>query len=122
MTLRFTPNDDKSNAVETVTVFRQKDEPPHELICYVSYKTGCKTISNNCTCDKQSQDFSVTWHIDGKSQNKTLLLSIELQNGEERRQRIPVKCKLLVSVTVSNWSSTPSQSGRSYQGSRQVVS
>ena len=120
MTLRFTPNDDchnKSNTVEIVTVLKWKDESSNKLICYVYYKTECKTVSNNCACDKQSQDFSVTWHIDGESQNETLLLSIELQNGEVRRQRIPVKCKLLVSVTVSNWFSTPTQSGRSYQGS-----
>lgn len=120
MTLRFTPNDhcrNKNNTVEVVTVLRRKDEPPHEHICSVTYKTGCKTFSNNCACGKQSQDFSVTWHTDGESQNETLLLSIRLQNDEERRQRIPVKCKLLVSVTVSNWFSTPTQSGRSYQGS-----
>ena len=121
MTLWFTPNDDcysKNNTVEFLTVLKWKDEPQHEFICYVSYKTRCKIFnSNNCTCDKQSQDFSVTWHTDGESQNETFLLSIELQNGEERRQRILVKRKLLVSVTVSNWFSTPTQSGRSYEGS-----
>ena len=116
MTLRLTTNDDchnKSNTVKSLTVYRQKDEH----ICYVSYKTGCKTYSNNCACDKQSQDFSVTWQTDGKSQNETLILSIRLQNDEKHRQDIPVKCKLLVSVTVINWFSTPTQSGRSYQGS-----
>ena len=116
VTLRFTPNDachNKSNTVKSLTVYRQKDEH----ICHVSYKTGCNTYSNNCACDKQSQDFSVTWHTDGETQNETLILSIQLQNGEEHSQRIPVKCKLLVSFTVINWFSTPTQSGRSYEGS-----
>ena len=120
MTLRFTPNDDchnKSNTVEIVTVLKWKDESSNKLICYVYYKTECKTISNNCACDKQSQDFSVTWQTDGKSQNETLILSIRLQNDEKHRQDIPVKCKLLVSVTVINWFSTPTQSGRSYEDS-----
>ena len=112
MTLRLTTNDDchkKSNTVKSLTVYRQKDEH----ICYVSYKTGCKTYSNNCACDKQSQD----WQTDGESQNETLILSIRLQNDEKHRQDIPVKFKLLVSVTVINWFSTPTQSGRSYEGS-----
>ena len=61
--------------------------------------------------------FSVTWHTDGESQNETLILSIRLQNDEKHRQDIPVKCKLLVSVAVINWSSTSTQSGRSYEGS-----
>ena len=118
MTLRFTPNDDchnKSNTVKVVTVLRQKNEA-RDQICMVFYKTGCETFPN-CACGEQSQDFSVTWHTDGESQNETLILLIQLQNDEERRQRIPVKCKLLVSVTVSIWSSTPTQSGRSYEGS-----
>ena len=120
MTLRFTPNDDchnKKNTVKSLTVYRQKHKPPHGEICSVSFNTKCRTFGDNCACEKQSQDFNVTWHTDGESQNETLLLSIELQNGEERRQRIPVKCKLLVLVTVSNWSSTPTQSGRSYEDS-----
>ena len=120
MTSRFTPNDNchnKNNNVKSLTVYREKHEPPYIEICSVDFNTKCRTFSNNCACDKQSQGFIVTWHTDGESQNETLLLSIELQNGEKRRQRIPEKCKLLVSVTVSNWSSPPTQSGRSYQDS-----
>ena len=120
MTLRFTPNDDchnKKNTLKSLTVYRQKHKPPYDEICTVYFNTACRTFSNNCACDKQSQGFSVTWNFDVELQNETLLLTFQLRNGTMRQQRIPVKCKLLVSVTVSNWSSTPTQSGRSYQGS-----
>ncbi|KAK7105309.1 hypothetical protein V1264_016710 [Littorina saxatilis] len=72
----------KNNTVDNIKIQQKNEEPPHPVICNIDLSNGKCAASPGCTCDSQSQTYSVSRRIEGP-QSQVWELVGQLQGGEE---------------------------------------